>query len=256
MAYGFGTTFGTSATTDRIVTEASAVPPSLFTIMVWAYRAGDGPGGGLFPRAFNNGFAFELIDNVTDLVAYQFNRGRTTAGGTWTTPRPTPNAWHPWIVRYDGGSTANDPLIDYETPQTVTEAIAPAGSLNNEAARVTLGGRHDDVRAWDGMLAEYARWNRILTDGEVAALAKGYSPLFFLLGLVRYMPVIRGTTDRMAPITGTVTGALVQPHPRILYPTSGVRYRVAASAPPAELAARRTLSSLGTRTGSRQVQEV
>lgn len=221
MAYGFGATLGTT-TTDRIVYPANVTPTIAYTILIWSRR--NGSGGNAFGRLYDlggqdgpfNGF------NRESSVSYAINRAYT--GGLplpgWTgTPQPTISVWHPFIVRLDASSSANDPLMNDEAAMTVTELSAPSGTGVLTAGSLCIGNRTAaQDRVWDGLLAEFARWNRLLTDDEVAALGKGYSPMYFLNGLINYAPLIRNTIDRITGEVLTVTGALVHPHPRMIYP--------------------------------------
>lgn len=86
---------------------------------------------------------------------------------------------------------------------------------------------------FDGMIAEVGYWDLSVwpgaTDSDkldefekiVPALAAGYSPLFFPLGLVAYYPLIGRTSPEIDVIGGyamTVSGATVAEHSQMLYP--------------------------------------
>jgi len=75
--------------------------------------------------------------------------------------------------------------------QSVTQLTAPAGSFDSTTVGdvFQLGNNFTLSRAWDGKLAEFAAWNRILTPGERVALSLGYSPLMMLPGLRVYVPL-------------------------------------------------------------------
>jgi hypothetical protein len=228
MAYGFGTTFGTSGTTDRI-DLGLVTNPEIFSAFMWTYRVGGGGGG--FGRTFDSSRIFFFNHQVA--TTYRYGRGFTATSGAWTVPQPTLSAWHPVVVRHDGSSASNVPLIDLETPQTVTTVIAPAGTaVTSSNGNRFIGNNNTTLdRGWDGLLAEYAVWNRILTDSEVAGLVAGYSPLFYLNGLIEHRPLIRPAVDiKGASATATVTGALVQPHPPIRYPSSRSVFSIPAAA--------------------------
>lgn len=74
----------------------------------------------------------------------------------------------------------------------------------------------------DGRVAEAAIWNVALTEAEVAALAKGYSPLFIRRSaLVFYWQGIRSALINLRGAPLTISGApVVADHPRIIYPRS------------------------------------
>ena len=78
----------------------------------------------------------------------------------------------------------------------------------------------------DGTVAEYAVWNRVLTDDELLEQAEGFSPLFRPRGLVTYLP-LRGvdgayTTELNrsgdTQLALTPTSTTNADHPRILMP--------------------------------------
>jgi hypothetical protein len=75
----------------------------------------------------------------------------------------------------------------------------------------------------DGLIAEAGMWNVALTDDEVAILAKGVSPQLVRPGnLVAYWPLIGRYSPEIDLVGGynlTVDGAVVENHPRILYPS-------------------------------------
>lgn len=94
--------------------------------------------------------------------------------------------------------------------------------------------------AWlDGQVAEVALWSAILTDAEVAILAKGYSPLFVRpLSLIFYTPLIRNAdNDIVGGLHLTESGTpTISAHPGIIYPWSQFgMYGFAAAAPAASI---------------------
>lgn len=84
-----------------------------------------------------------------------------------------------------------------------------------------------------GRIAEVGIWNLSAWPGAtdsikadafeavvIPALAKGYSPLFFRLGLVGYWPLIRGANNRLAGfnLTEFSTPEIVEHVPKVFYP--------------------------------------
>ena len=145
---------------------------------------------------------------------------RSPLAGIWTCPRPALSQWHSLTVTMDGSSVANNPLMYVDgVSQTVTEATTPTGTFTIDNTTLNLGNRNDNVRVWDGGLAEFAQWNRILSAAEVAAIAAGDNPRT-LANLIEYIPML--TTDN--PITScllaapTVVGTAIIAHP---IPSSG-----------------------------------
>lgn len=98
------------------------------------------------------------------------------------------------------------------------------GRANEAWNRTTIGcgARSALDGLFNGRIAEAAIWNAALTNGEVAILALGYSPLFVRpASLVAYWPLI-GRYDPEIDVRGispmSITGATVGDHPRVLAP--------------------------------------
>ena len=90
-------------------------------------------------------------------------------------------------------------------------------------------GRQGDVSPgdqWDGRLAEMAVWNVRLTAAHALALAAGYRPAVFQVGLFEYWDMIRtasGVAVRSrlgTTLAASTSSPTVGNHPAIIYPTS------------------------------------
>lgn len=226
MAYGFGATFGTNGSTDRI---AFAVQPSGPTLNTWAIRTYQhGSGGGTFGRVFHhiNGSGTQQIFLANDESSgntLHLQIGFSGTDGVWSIPRPSFDTWHSHVVTYDGGSTANNPTWTVDgSAQTVTRVTAPTGTKDSAAASdLFLGNRQTSAqdRAWDGMLADFGWYNRIWSADEIGSYMAGFSTLFNVAGLLMQHDLIRASGSRLSGTT-TVSGALAQPHPRVIFPPS------------------------------------
>lgn len=214
MARGFNTTYGVGST-DAIVTTNSADLTTM-SLAVWTYRHlyGGGNRGRMLHREDASGYTVFYQDSVNGIV---FNVLFGTSEGVWLATAPSADAWHHLAVTYDRSSAANVPIIYLDgSAVTVTASPQASGTYVANAGSVIIGNSLDTTRVWDGMLAEAAGWNRILTAGEVTALAARFSPLLMPQGLVYYEPMVRDNVNRIiAP--STITGTAVQPHPRIIY---------------------------------------
>ncbi len=148
----------------------------------------------------------------------------STNSGAWSIPKPATGAWTHILVTYDMGSTANDPAIYVNgASQTVTERGTPSGTAPaNSQSTLYLGSDSGNGQYYDGRMAEFAMWNRVLTAAEADIIgAKKYSPLFVSNGLVMYVPLIGRTSPELELINGangTLTGTSVIEHPSIIYP--------------------------------------
>jgi len=226
-----------NATTTKI-TPTFAAHAVQRTYSIWAYREGAGEGD--FGRMFDkrtSGVEVELL--YADQLAGKYLYGRVwnVAPGEWSFPDPPLNEWHNVTVTYDATVDTNDPLMYLDgVSQTVTEEEIPDGTATNDTAgEYVIGNRGAQSRTWDGGLCEFAIWDAILTPGEVAALGKGFSPLFFPTSLTFYAPLVRNLFDYMG--TGTLTGVdtAVRDHPRIIYPSAGGMRRFTTAAGAATL---------------------
>lgn len=130
------------------------------------------------------------------------------------------NAWRHLAIRISGpGTGAGTFYLDGSADGTFSQT---APSAYTGTKRIAAG--TDGSLAFTGSLAEMAVWNVALDAGEIAALAKGFSPLFIRpQSLVAYWP-LRGYA---APepdlwsnnLAGTLTGSpSAVDHPRVLYP--------------------------------------
>ncbi len=144
------------------------------------------------------------------------------------------NTWKVIISTWAGGA-GSDLIHIYSC--TLGGALAEAsytgspvwmtGRDSDAAATLRIGARDPlDATFFAGGLAECALWNRVLTDGELAALGKGFAPAFFPRGRVMYS-LIDGRTSPERNMTGTgsqgtVTGTTYLEHPPVLYPSSTV----------------------------------
>ncbi len=71
-----------------------------------------------------------------------------------------------------------------------------------------------------GDVAELGVWSCIAPAGMIAALAAGYSPLFFSDNRQAYIPVVRDNLERLTGTDGTLDGTTVSVHPPVIYPSS------------------------------------
>lgn len=226
MAIGFGPPgsggYGVGLT-DIVTSALVAASPTTRTWSCWWLSAD----GSSFARAINR------INAGTEETSWTFVEGPISAvpilsfrqlwsGGlaewTWTTAQEGSPLIHHLAITYDLSSTANDPTVYHDgTALTVgaglTEVLAPSGTVTNNSVALCLGNRPAQDRTLFGWLAEFAEWDRILSAGELAALADGVTPAAFPRGLTEYFPFVRSTQSRIVG-PPTVTGTAANPHPR------------------------------------------
>ena len=89
-------------------------------------------------------------------------------------------------------------------------------SSNRTSIGITPGQVGAGLRAWSGSLAEIGMWNVALTAPEIAALAKGYTPMLIRpTALQFYASLVRDILDVRGGRALTATGTSVSVHPRV-----------------------------------------
>ncbi len=131
--------------------------------------------------------------------------------------------WHHFALTFDGSNLRA--WFDGVNEGTIAAGDAYAGYTNPGFALcgLTLDFAIPEATAarFNGALAEVAVWSAVLTTGEVASLARGYSPAFVRPGsLAVHNPLVRGTNNRRRYDAGAVTGTTIVPHSRIIMPRS------------------------------------
>lgn len=160
--------------------------------------------------------------------------------GNWNTPANSVSigVWTHVAVTYAGSATTDDPLIYLDgVSQTITKISSPTGSQEGDSGNDFDIGNNatPGVRPFDGSIAEIAYYNRVITAQEVAILASRHSPLFVPNGLVLYLPLIGKTSPEiniMGTGNGTITGAVVDDHLGIVYPTPAQLTNLTPGSPP------------------------
>lgn len=219
MARGFGATLGVGAT-DKI-TSVLTTQSTQRSWGIWTYRRLAAPGvlQRMFDRAVDTG-ANQRLYTASDGSVYVFDVAWSGALGSWNVPSPASGMWHHVLITYDSSSSTNDPMIYIDgAGVTVTRGNTPSGTPTSDSSAIILGNRNSNDRVWDGMLADFGVWDRILASWEVMLLGgtDHYAVSAFPTNLVEYifMPDVGSPTSTFgAP---TVTGTAVQPSPPINY---------------------------------------
>jgi hypothetical protein len=168
-----------NGTTSVLTSDATQTWGSLITIAAWfdADTHGSSNAGRLYTQGATNRTSMRWnggANKKLDLAS-----GRATADGHWemTTGFGTLAGWKWVAVTYDDGNVANDPIMytwDGTTFSTLTvgsgltEAITPNGAVDTDNQTVTIGGGASLF--WDGRIAEFAMWKRLLSANEVAGV--------------------------------------------------------------------------------------
>lgn len=217
MARGFGTTYGTHGTTDelRIAADDSFTLPDPCTVSIRFFH-GSANNDRLVD--YGNGGA-PLISASSDVLYFTAHHW---SGGAafWTLGAATTGTWRGIAASYDGSDTGHVPSVYVDgSAATPTEVAAPSGSYAPVAGTLTLGNRPPGGRVIDGMLAEFAIWQGVLSDDVLQALSKGFSPSFWPNNRIVYVPLIRDTVDLHGTSIAN-SGTIVQPHCPTIMPAA------------------------------------
>ena len=212
MARGFGATLG-SGTTDLITTLTAVTLGTQYSLAIWANENGAGGGnlGRMIDRAASPNWNRTGID-------YRFTDQQWSVelGAIWSIATPSAG-WHRFVITTDNTAAGNVPIIymDGTTP-AVTTVTASSGVYTPLTTAFLLGNSVALNRNWDGLLAEFGAWNRILTPDEALALSNGFTPKSFMNGLLTGYSMLRENWGTLGP--ATISGTAVQSHPRTIYP--------------------------------------
>ncbi len=124
----------------------------------------------------------------------------------------TDGVWHCYVFERDAG-TALKGFID--NVEKLSGADGTGNSIDDVTKSLVFGGGEYGI-APPCSMAEGAFFKRLLTAGEKASIAAGYSAQFF--NPDAYMPIIRDRMDRITGLVGSLTSApSVSAHPPIIY---------------------------------------
>ncbi|MCK5605551.1 LamG domain-containing protein [Candidatus Pacearchaeota archaeon] len=216
-----------NGSTDRIDWSNIWNPSGLdSTISMWMYWDGSGGQQWVFNIGDAGGFGGYLLGlsefssgdlmlwrDTSGTTARQLTVGSTLSSGVWV---------HVLMTGDSDLSTTNAHIYTNGVEASYSgSSQSGTGTEDSHTGTWTLGGRvPSDTVNFGGYLCELALWNTILSADNINALAKGYSPLFFLSGMQAYIPLIRNYRDRITATNGTLDGTTVIEHPLIIYPSA------------------------------------
>jgi hypothetical protein len=165
LVRGFGSTLGVG-TTDALTMPSQAWTDD-WAISVWAYRTGTPTN----PRIVetNNGEQIPILFWSSGVSAWQIQRKTSNTTGIWTISAATNTSeWYHLVATQSGIGTPAFYVNGVTASPSVTQA--PSGTQSNAAGTVSIGNRTGGDRGWDGLIAGFARWDRVLTAAEAWAL--------------------------------------------------------------------------------------
>ena len=125
--------------------------------------------------------------------------------------------WQSIVIYHDKGTEFGCYI---ENAQSGTMMVADTGGIGfTFTSDWTFGNSNtpSTTNGFDGRLADFAVWHRLLTSNERDRLKNGDSPEF-IQGFKKYIPMIKTVTDRVTGQTGTETNITDGEHPRIQEP--------------------------------------
>jgi len=132
------------------------------------------------------------------------------------------NKWQHVAGYWDGtfpGTTSNAKIWINGTPAALALNGTGSGTRTSDTnAPLTIGNRSAADRGLPGGFADAAIWSAELSDAEVAALAKGFSPKYIApQSLEFYAPLVRHRTPVNLQFTiGTETNVSTVSHPNLI----------------------------------------
>lgn len=126
--------------------------------------------------------------------------------------------WTSHVFTWDDAAEA-----EYYYADNVQKGSRTTTLTTFSASTLTLGNYDPALLQvnFNGALAEFGRWSRVLDAAEREIIQKTGTPLSVLRGLVEYKPLV-GRYSPEIDLTGgaslAVTGAGAADHPRVLYP--------------------------------------
>ena len=155
---------------------ASAASNKQMSFSVWINKSGDG--GSSAGRIFAFGSTgVELYTDGDEQL--HFDVDFSGDDGEWETANNVIklSTWHHIVVTYNANSASNDPKIYIDgIPVALTEDSTPTGALSSFYNPCYIGEINGKGGGWQGLMADFAVWNSILSEDEVKAI---YNSHFF-----------------------------------------------------------------------------
>jgi len=145
----------------------------------------------------------------------------------YTTTSWTINTWHHACAL---NVAANDRRVFIDGGSKGTSAEAKPLPTDWDRTSIGRAGKSTPAGYMSGYIAEVAIWDLTNWPGAtnadkadnfekiLSSLAKGFSPLFYPLGLKAYWPLIRGLNDKVGGYNLTANGTVVAAHPKVIQP--------------------------------------
>lgn len=160
-----------SGSSSKLTTQFTA-HSTLRSYEVFLKRTGGG--GSNLGRIFDKRTASAQVELWFYNNPFEYDRVWAGGQGTWKWADPVGlNVWQHLVLTYDASATTNDPLFYVNAiPQALSSDSNPAsGPITNNADPYVIGNRgNDNARGWDGPMAYFRIYNKILTPNEIKQL--------------------------------------------------------------------------------------
>jgi hypothetical protein len=234
MAVGINTTYGT-ASTDRVSSSYATVTTQVTIAFKYFIATSTQTNGARFFDQSNNNTAnaadlrrivnWSTIGGSNYNLTYQQRFSGNFSPTYWDFANQligTLNQWNNVVFTYNASAPTNNPIMFLNgtryTHSNVNNTTSGSVVTTMGTGTTNWGNSGAGTLAINGMIADMAVWNRVLTDNECLALSNGVSPKLHMNGLQVYIPGISTPVQRVSAssTTTTVTGTRIQPHGRTI----------------------------------------
>lgn len=212
-----------SESTTNVIAPEGDVFTDAFTTMTTMIKFAiidgtAGPGALYTEGGATNGFAI-AYRNTPDQIHFATVIASTIVEiiNTSDTYPSNENIWRTAVATYNAG--AMELFIDGVSKVTGSNSTSIPAHANPAGIGNFVSVTFNSYKAFGGKLAEFARWDVVLNDGQIKGLAQGIDPREFRRNALRsYIPILglsQFERDVVQPDNAEVTGTTVVEHPPI-----------------------------------------
>lgn len=170
---------------------------------------------GAYPANVDRWITLGGVANDAFVIRRQNSNGdcyvNGAAGGRVTAGTVTAGARDHWCGTADGST-----ITLYKNGSSV----GTASQTQAIGSQTTILIGRNDTEQYEGNFEEIGLWSRALSADEVLALSKGFTPAFFIRGLLEYWPLVRSLNGRRGANLTDAGSSTVVSHGRVFQPSS------------------------------------
>jgi len=212
-------TFGVSS---HLIRTGYSTHTTRKTFAFWVSKNGTGNNLGRVFSKMNEGNSGEMESfrwNGSGRWALEVRRASASLA-TWIWPlNPTSSTWYFMVITLDKTENLSPVSTFWVNGTQISPFSVNVGSSSpfevGDTQPYIIGNRSDAQRTLNGNIAEYAMWDRVLSDNEIKSISAAGCPLYALDGMVSYLDLINDVVNWKRG-TPTVVGTTVIRHPPIL----------------------------------------